>query len=163
MTSTAASTFTYVTFIRTTPERLWSALTGPEFTKQYWFGMRSESDWKAGSPWRLVFPEGRVADTGEVVEAVPSKRLVLRWRNELRPELKAEGHSRCTIDLEPAGDTVKLTITHVMERAASKLIEAVSGGWPKVLSSLKSLLETGTGLPRIHEVQSCIGTEAKAS
>jgi uncharacterized protein YndB with AHSA1/START domain len=137
------STFVYVTFIRTTPERLWTALTSPEFTRQYWFGMHHDTDWKAGSRWQLVFPDGRVADTGEIVEIDPPRRLVLKWRNEFRPELKSEGYSQCTVELEPTGGAVKLTITHVMDHADSKFIEAVSGGWPRILSNLKSLLETG--------------------
>jgi uncharacterized protein YndB with AHSA1/START domain len=135
--------FVYVTFIRTTPEQLWSALTSPDFTKQYWFGVHHETDWKAGSSWRLVFPDGRVADTGEIVEIDPPRRLVLKWRNEFRPELKSEGYSRCTVELEPVAGAVKLTITHTIDRAESKFIEAVSGGWPRILSNLKSLLETG--------------------
>jgi uncharacterized protein YndB with AHSA1/START domain len=143
MTDAATTTFVYVTFIRTTPERLWSALTNPDFTKKYWFGMYQETDWKAGSSWRMVFPDGRVADTGEIVEVDPPRRLVIRWQNEFRPELKAEGYSRCTMDLEPMADVVKLTITHAMDRAESKFVEAVSGGWPRILANLKSLLETG--------------------
>ena len=143
MSNASASTFVYVTFIRTTPEKLWAALTSPAFTKKYWFGMHQETAWKAGAPWQLVFPDGRVADTGEIVEVDPPKRLVLRWRNEFRPELKAEGDSRCTVELEPIGTAVKLTITHEMDRSESKLIQAVSGGWPRILSNLKSLLETG--------------------
>jgi uncharacterized protein YndB with AHSA1/START domain len=143
MTSTSASTFVYVTFIRTTPERLWSALTSPDFMKQYWFGMHQEADWKPGAPWRLVFADGRTADTGEVVAVDPPKRLVVKWRNEFKPELKEEGYSRCTFELEPTDAAVKLTITHAMERSDSKFIVAVSGGWPRVLSNLKSLLETG--------------------
>jgi uncharacterized protein YndB with AHSA1/START domain len=143
MADASNATFIYVTFIRTTPERLWSALTSPEFTRKYWYGTHQESDWEAGSPWRLVFADGRVADTGEVVEIDPPRRLVLKWRNEFRPELKSEGYSRCTLALEPVDGAVKLTITHMMDRAESKFIEAVSGGWPQVLSNLKSLLETG--------------------
>jgi uncharacterized protein YndB with AHSA1/START domain len=143
MNSPSASKFVYVTFIRATPERLWTALTTPEFTKQYWFGMHCESEWQAGSPWRLMFQDGRVADTGEIIEADRPKRLVIKWRNEFRPEIKAEGYSRCTIELEPMGEAVKLTVTHEMERPGTKLIEAVSGGWPRILSNLKSLLETG--------------------
>lgn len=137
------STFVYVTFIRTTPERLWSALTGPDFIKQYWFDMQVACDWKAGSPWRLVFPDGRIADTGEVAEIDPPRRLVIRWMHQWQPELKAEGPSRMTMELEPVDGAVKLTVTHTMERAESKLIQAVSGGWPVILSNLKSLLETG--------------------
>ena len=143
MTSAAESTFVYVTFIRTTPERLWSALTTPDFTKQYFFGVHHETDWKPGSPWRLVFSDGRTADAGGILEVEPLKRLVIKWRNEFKPELKAEGYSRCTIALEPTGGAIKLTITHTIDRAESKLIEAVSGGWPRILSNLKSLLETG--------------------
>ena len=135
--------FVYVTFIRTTAERLWSALTSPEFTKQYWFGMHHETDWKAGSPWKLVFPDGRTADVGEIVEVNPPRRLVLKWRNEFKSELKSEGYSRCTIELEPVGEAVKLTVTHEIDAPGSKFIEAVSSGWPRILSNLKSLLETG--------------------
>ena len=135
--------FVYVTFIRTTPEQLWSALTSPEFTRKYWFGVHHETDWKAGSPWQMVFPDGRVADSGEIVEIDCPKRLVLKWRNEFRPELKSEGYSQCTIELEPIGEAVKLTITHEIDHPDSKFIEAVSGGWPRILSNLKSLLETG--------------------
>jgi uncharacterized protein YndB with AHSA1/START domain len=138
------STFVYVSYIRTTPEKLWSALTDAEFMKQYWFGMHCESEWKAGSSWKLVSGEGQLYDAGEIVEADPPRRLVIRWQNQFRPELKAEGHSLCTMELEPSGPAVKLSITHTIEREPSKLIEAVSGGWPKVISNLKSLLETGS-------------------
>ena len=137
------SEFVYVVYIRTTPERLWSALTSPDFMKQYWFGTHFQTDWKSGSAWQMLFPDGRVADTGEVIEIDPPRRLVLKWRNDFRPELKSEGYARCTIDLEPTDSAVKLTITHMMDRAESKFIEAVSGGWPRILSNLKSLLETG--------------------
>jgi uncharacterized protein YndB with AHSA1/START domain len=141
------STFVYVTFIRTTPERLWTALTTEDFMRQYWFGMHCESDWKAGSPWKLVFPDGRVADSGEIVAADPPRRLVIRWRNQWKPELQAEGDSLCTFEIETvphvSHQAVKLSILHSMDRPESKLIEAVSGGWPRILSNLKSLLETG--------------------
>jgi uncharacterized protein YndB with AHSA1/START domain len=143
MNDSSASRFVYVTFIRTTPERLWHALTSSEFTTQYWFGIQIESDWKAGSAWQLMFQDGRVADAGEIVEAERPRRLVIKWRNEFKPELKAEGYSRCTMDLEPRGAAVKLTITHEMEKPGTKFIESVSGGWPLILSNLKSLLETG--------------------
>jgi uncharacterized protein YndB with AHSA1/START domain len=143
MTAKPHSQFVYVTFIRTTPETLWRALISPEFTRQYWMDMHQESDWKVGSPWKLVFPDGRVGDTGKVVEFDPPRRLVLDWQNEFRPELKVEGVSRCTMDLEPSGDVVKLTITHGIDYANSEFIKAVSGGWPMILSNLKSLLETG--------------------
>ena len=142
--------FVYVTYIRSTPEKVWQALTDQQMIRKYWFGMTAECDWKPGSSWHLKFEDGRTADTGEVLEAVPPKRLVLKWRNEFKPELKAEGYSRCTMEIELAdyypdfgGKAVKLAITHELEGEGTKLIEAVSGGWPKVLSNLKSLLETG--------------------
>jgi uncharacterized protein YndB with AHSA1/START domain len=140
----ARSTFVYVTYIRTTPARLWSALTDAEFMTQYWFGMQCDSRWSPGSPWRLVSPDGEVLDAGEFVEADPPRRLVIRWRHQNKAELKAEGDSLCTMELEPNGPAVKLSITHTIERDASKLITAVSGGWPKILANLKSLLETGS-------------------
>ncbi|MHB8812100.1 MAG: SRPBCC family protein [Steroidobacteraceae bacterium] len=140
----ARSTFVYVTYIRTTPERLWSALTDAEFMKQYWFGTHCESEWAAGAAWKMVYPDGRITDAGQVVEAEPPRRLVIRWQNQFRPELEAEGESLCTIELEPIGAAVKLSITHTIERDHSKFIEAVSGGWPKIISNLKSLLETGS-------------------
>jgi len=138
------STFVYVTYIQTTPEKLWSALTNAEFAKQYWFGCHCESEWTAGSPWKLVSPGGEILDAGEIVEAKPPRRLVIRWQQQKKPELKAEGASLCTMEIEPSGTAVKLSITHVIEREPSKFIEAVAGGWPKVISNLKSLLETGS-------------------
>lgn len=143
MSQAAESRFVYVTFIRTTPEKLWSALTDVKQMKEYWFGMQLKADWRTGAEWHMVFPDGRVADTGEILELERPKRIRLKWRNEFRPELKAEGFALCTIEIEPYGDAVRLSITHAIERAESKFIEAVSGGWPKVLSNLKSLLETG--------------------
>ena len=142
----ARSTFVYVTYIRTTPQKLWSALTDAEFMKQYWFGVHCESEWAAGSSWRLVAPDGQIFDAGEIVEAEPTRRLVIRWQHQNKPELKAEGASLCTMALEPSGPAVKLSITHTIEREPSKLIEAISGGWPKVISNLKSLLETGSAV-----------------
>jgi uncharacterized protein YndB with AHSA1/START domain len=144
------SKFVYVTYIRTTPEKLWEALTKPEFTRAYWFGVAHECAWEVGSPWRLVFADGRVGDTGEVVAIDRPRRLVLKWRNEFRPELKAEGYSRATLEIEAIGDMVKLTVTHEMEREGSAFIEAVSNGWPSILASLKSLLETGKALERLR-------------
>jgi len=138
--------FLYVTYIRTTPERLWDALTKPEFTRLYWRGIWHDCDWQAGSPWRMTFRDGRVCDAGEVAEVDRPRRLVLNWRHELYPELKAEGYSRATFVLEPMNDVVKLTVTHEIDRDGSKLIAAVSTGWPSILSSLKSFLETGDGL-----------------
>jgi uncharacterized protein YndB with AHSA1/START domain len=141
----ARSTFVYVTYIRTTPEKLWSALTDDvEFMKQYWFGTHCESAWTPGSSWKMVYPDGSITDAGKIVEAEPPRRLVIRWQNQIKPELKAEGESLCTMEIEPIGTAVKLSITHTIEREPSKFIAAVSGGWPKIISNLKSLLETGS-------------------
>ena len=142
----ASSRFVYVTYIRTTPEKLWRALTDPEFTRRYWVGTWQDCTWKPGASWKLMIPDGRVGDSGEVLEFDPPRRLVLSWRNEFKPELRAEGYSRLTYELEPQGDRVKLTVIHEMEKPGSKFIEAVSNGWPHLLSSLKSLLETGESL-----------------
>jgi uncharacterized protein YndB with AHSA1/START domain len=142
----AESRFVYVTYIRTTPEKLWRALLDPEFTRQYWCATHQESEWKPGASWRIMIPDGRVADSGEVLEIEPQRRLVLKWRNEFKPELLAEGYSRMTYELEPQGEVVKLTIIHEMDRPESKFIQAVSDGWPMILASLKSLLETGEPL-----------------
>ena len=142
--------FVYVTYLRTTPEKLWAALTDPQTIKRYWFNITAECAFTPGSPWRLKFEDGRTADSGQILESDPPKRLVIRWRNEFKPELKAEGYSRCTMEIEMAdyypdfgGKAAKLTITHELEGEGTRFIEAVSGGWPKVLSNLKSLLETG--------------------
>jgi uncharacterized protein YndB with AHSA1/START domain len=116
--------------------------------KQYWFGVHGESQWTAGSSWKLVSPQGQVLDAGEILEAVPPRRLVIRWLNQFKPELKTEGESLCTMEIEPSGAAVKLSITHTIECEPSKFIEAVSGGWPKVISNLKSVLETGSVVMR---------------
>ena len=142
----ANSRFVYVTYIRTTPEKLWQALIDPEFTRQYWSETRQESEWKPGASWRIMIPDGRTADSGEILEIEPPRKLVLTWRNEFMPELQAEGHSRVTYELEQVGESVKLTVIHEMDKPESKLIEAVSSGWPQILASLKSLLETGESL-----------------
>ena len=142
----ASSRFVYVTYIRTTPEKLWRALIDPEFTRRYWCDTHQESDWKEGASWQIMIPDGRVADSGEVLEIEPPRKLVLKWRNEFRPEVRAEGYSRLTYQLEAVGESVKLTVVHEMDRPDSKLIEGVSRGWPHILASLKSLLETGESL-----------------
>ena len=136
------SKFVYVTYIRTTPEKLWHALTTPEIIKQYRFGMIVESEWKIGSSWRM-YADGSLMDSGEILESVAPTQLVLSWRSEWEPEFKAEGFSRCAFEIEPTGASAKLRLTHSMERLDSKFIAAVSEGWPLVLSNLKSLLETG--------------------
>jgi uncharacterized protein YndB with AHSA1/START domain len=93
-----------------------------------------------------MIPDGRVADSGKVLEIEPERRLVLSWRNEFKPEVSEDGHSRLTYELEQQGESVKLTVIHESDHPKSKLIDAVSQGWPHILASLKSLLETGESL-----------------
>ena len=138
------SRFVYVTYINVAPEKVWDALVTPDFMRQYFFGSAFETDWQVGSPWKLYMADGALADSGEVLEVEAPKRLVMSWRSEWMPEAKAEGYGRLVAEIEPAGEAAKLTITHTMDKPDSKLIVNVSGGWPKILSNLKSLLETGT-------------------
>lgn len=145
----AGSSFVYVTYIRSPQQKVWDALTKPEFQKLYWFGMHQQTDWKPGSSWKLLFEDGRVADMGEVLEFDAPSRLAIKWRNEIRPDFKDEGFTRCVMSLEHDGELTKLTIDHSIEREGAKIItEGVSTGWPKILSSLKSMLETGNALER---------------
>jgi uncharacterized protein YndB with AHSA1/START domain len=147
----SGSKFVYVTYIRIPPEKLWHALTTPELIKQYRFGMSVESEWKVGSAWRM-YAYGSLMDSGEILESISQRRLVMSWRNEWKPEFKAEGYSRLVYEIEPTGPSAKFTLTHSMERPDSKFIEAVSEGWPLVLSNLKSLLETGDVAVVYHRV-----------
>jgi uncharacterized protein YndB with AHSA1/START domain len=140
----AASTFMYVTYIRTTMEKLWTALTDAEIIQQWWFGTRCESEWRAGSPWKMIYPDGHIPDTGEILTAKRPSKLVIRWQHQLVPEFNAEGDSLCTMEMESDGSAVRLILTHAIDREHSKFIAAVSHAWPMVLSNLKSLLETGS-------------------
>ncbi|MGW5671653.1 ArsR/SmtB family transcription factor [Micromonospora sp. NPDC003776] len=161
-------TFVYTTYIRTTPQRLWRALIEPEFTRRYWGGAALVSDWQVGSPvlWQES-PDGRPKDLGQrVLEAEPYRRLSYTWHGfqpehaahfgwseeELAARL-AERRSKVTFDLAPHGEAVRLTVIHddfspdsEMHRAISGQLDG-SGGWPELLASLKSLLETGEPLP----------------
>ena len=138
----SSSKFVYISYIRVTAERLWQALTTPEIIQQFRFGMIVESEWKVGSSWRM-YADGKLMDSGEILESIAPKRLALSWRSEWEPEFTAEGYSRCVYEIEPTGVAAKLTLTHSMEQPDSKFIEAVSEGWPLVISNLKSLMETG--------------------
>jgi uncharacterized protein YndB with AHSA1/START domain len=138
------SSYVYVTYIRSSRQKVWDALTEPEFQKRYWFGGHQESDWKKGSSWKMFMPEHGLTDSGEILESDPPHRLVIKWRNEFRPHLKEEGWSRCVMELSQEADLTKLMITHTIEKENSQFIQAVSGGWPRILSSLKSYLETGS-------------------
>ena len=136
----------YVMYIAATPKRIFDAIVKPEFARQYW-GHENVSDWKPGSPWEHRDPDnGNVKMTGKVVECDPPKRLVITW---VRPAETADpnAHSRVTFELEPIDEMVKLTVTHDQLVAGSDMEKGIVYGWPRVLSSLKTFLETGKPLP----------------
>jgi uncharacterized protein YndB with AHSA1/START domain len=137
--------FIYVTYIETTPEKLWEALTSSDFTKRYWWDTRVVSDWKVGSPFSLVL-NGRTTDVGEVLEAERPRRLSYTFRHILNEAARNERPSRVTFVLEPHGKLVKLTLTHEDFAEDSVVIDGISKGWPAIMSSLKSLLESGEAL-----------------
>ena len=141
----ANPSFIYVTYIATTPQKLWQALTEKAFTQQYWSGTSIESDWTPGAAVRFV-SKGEVHNAGEVLVCEPYRRLSYSWHVEFHEIFKREKPSRVTFEIEPLGAEVKLTVTHDAFEPGSKVLEAVSNGWPAVLSSLKSLLETGRAL-----------------
>ena len=109
--------FVYVTYIASTPERIWEALTKAEFTERYMFGRRVESTWAVGAPVRYFGRDGRVSDSGEVLESDAPHRLVITWRVEFDDALRGEGYSKVTFELEPLGGEVKLTVIHDELRA----------------------------------------------
>jgi uncharacterized protein YndB with AHSA1/START domain len=136
--------FVYTTYIETSAEKLWLALTDGDFTERYWFGHRVSSDWEAGSPY-VFARQGATSIEGNVLVSEPYTRLVYTW-NPCLPEARRERISRVTFDLEPRGRVIKLTVTHDNLDEAGKTLRDISGGWPMVLASLKSFLETGHAL-----------------
>lgn len=133
--------FVYVTYIATTPEKLWEALTGEEFTQKYWGGRRIQSNWRVGSPVKPVKDDGDSDWEGEVLESDPPHRLSYTFQS---PGATEAHPSRVLFELEPNGSTVKLTLTH--DNLDTRGYMALSRGWSAILSSLKSLLETGEPL-----------------
>jgi uncharacterized protein YndB with AHSA1/START domain len=146
MTDKSAS-FVYVTFIRTTPEKVFEAITRPEIARRYWGHENVSEDWRPGSGWQHIrTDEARTVDlVGEVIESDPPKRLVISWANESQKD-DPDQYSRVTFDIEPQGDVVKLTVAHDELQPGSGMLNGISKGWPHVLSSMKSFLETGQGL-----------------
>ncbi|MBI1215440.1 MAG: polyketide cyclase [Alphaproteobacteria bacterium] len=136
--------FVYTTYIKSTPEKVWEAIVNPEFAAQYWGGLGIVSDLKKGSKWRLVDTkdESIVKCIGEVVESTPPERLTLTWAD---PSNEADV-SRVTFEIGLSGDLVRLDVIHGDFKPGSDMLEKISGGWPLVLSSLKSLLETGKSI-----------------
>ncbi len=130
--------FVYVIYIASSPEKVWHALTDAELSERYWFGNRVESDWKVGSPFALK--RGKTIVTGVVLEIDPPRRLSYTFHHEQKDH-QHEKPSRVTLEIEQQKDQVKLTVVHDDFEPGSKVFESISGGWPLVLSSLKSLLE----------------------
>ena len=141
--------FVYVVYISTTPEKVWNALLDAKMTKQYWQN-DNVSDWKPGSKWehRSSEKDRTLRLVGKVVESSPPRRLVLTWAFPT-DEANEKKHSRVTFDIEPVRDVVRLTVTHDRLEPGSDMEKSIMEGWPKVLSSLKSLLETGRALPKL--------------
>jgi uncharacterized protein YndB with AHSA1/START domain len=137
--------FVYVTYIETTPEKLWEALTSSEFSKHYWFGTEVRSDWKVGAPFALVM-NGTTTDVGEVLEFDRPRRLSYTFRHVLSEAARKERPTRVVFNLESHGKLVKLTLTHEDFETGSVILDGISKGWPAILSSLKSMLESGTAL-----------------
>jgi uncharacterized protein YndB with AHSA1/START domain len=138
--------FVYVTYINTTPEKVWAALIDNEMIKQYWSRHKNMSDWKVGSTWlHQDYDSGATDIEGKVVEVEAPRRLVLTWAGA-NEDLRNEKPSRVTFDIRSFLDVVRLTLTHDELEAGSKMFEGIAAGWPVVLSSLKTLLETGRPL-----------------
>lgn len=138
--------FVYVTYINATPEKTFQALVDGEMTRQYW-QHDNVSDWKPGSHWEHQrCNEAHTVDiVGEVVESTPPSRLVMTWASPENAADKAK-HSRVAIDIEPVGAMVRLTVTHDELETGSDMLKGISNGWPRVLSSMKTFLETGSPL-----------------
>jgi uncharacterized protein YndB with AHSA1/START domain len=143
---TGKASFVYVTYIRSTPEKVFEAIGQPEVARRYW-GHENISDWKPGSDWQHVRAnEQRTVNiVGKVVEVVPPTRLVITWASPSRADDPA-AYSRVTFDIAPFDGMVRLTVSHDELEAGSGMAKGIQQGWPIVLSSLKSLLETGQGI-----------------
>ncbi|MGH3464172.1 MAG: ArsR/SmtB family transcription factor [Kribbellaceae bacterium] len=153
--------FVYTTYVRTTPEKLWQALTDPAFTSRYW-GTTFTTDWTPGAEMAWEQFGVKITDPEQVVlEADPYRRLSYTWHtftpefaksvgldDEYLAKAAGERRSKVTFDLEPRGELVKLTVVHDDFEPDSIVLQSVSQGWPELLSSLKSLLETGQPLPQ---------------
>jgi uncharacterized protein YndB with AHSA1/START domain len=137
--------FVYVTYIETTPEKLWEALTSSEFSKRYWFNTEFQTDWKVGSSFALVM-DGTTTDVGEVLEFDRPRRLSYTFHHILSEAARKERPTRVVFNIEPHGKLVKLTLTHEDFETGSKLLDGISKGWPAILSSLKTMLESGNAL-----------------
>jgi uncharacterized protein YndB with AHSA1/START domain len=139
--------FVYVVYIAATPDQVWDGLTNGAFTQQYWGGMRIQSDWHVGSPVTLVTRGGAVGVEGEVLESEPPRVLAYTFHMLAGSEKRNEQPSRVRFEVEAVGAMVKLTLTHDRFASGSATFEDTRHGWPAIMCSLKSLLETGAPLP----------------
>jgi uncharacterized protein YndB with AHSA1/START domain len=139
--------FVYVTYIKTTPDKLWQALTDGEFTRRYWGGRRIQSEWQVGSSVRHMREDGGIDWEGEVLQAEPPRLLSYTFHMQISERHRGDLPSRVTFELQPMGSVVKLTLTHDDFEPNSATFETTLHGWPAILSSLKSLLESGSPLP----------------
>lgn len=140
--------FMYTTYIKTTPEKIWQAITTPEFCRQYW-GHENQSDWKEGSDWKHVSSDGtQVRIVGKVLESNPPKRLVMSWAS---PDNKSD-QSQVAFDITVTADMVRLDVVH--SKLSPDMRSKVSQGWPLVLSSMKSFIETGKAID-IFAIKKC--------
>jgi uncharacterized protein YndB with AHSA1/START domain len=144
--------FVYVTYIHSTADAVWRALTDGEVTKSYWSNHRNSSDWKSGSEWRHEdYDDPAIIDVvGTVVESDPPRRLVVTWASP-RDAASPGKHSRVTYDILEDTGVVRLTVTHDDLEPGSGMEYGITHGWPVVLSNLKSFLETGSALPPIRD------------
>jgi uncharacterized protein YndB with AHSA1/START domain len=140
------TSFVYVTYILSTPDKVFEAITKPDVARRYW-GHENVSDWKVGSNWEHIRADDKrtLQLVGKVVEVSPPRRLVITWANASQASDPA-AYSRVTFEIEEYENMVKLTVTHDELEAGSGMATGISKGWPVVLSSMKSLLETGRGL-----------------
>ncbi|MBL8549393.1 MAG: SRPBCC family protein [Hyphomonadaceae bacterium] len=136
----------YVTYIKTTPEKAWEALTSAAFSRKMFFGLSIEGDWKVGGGWAFKSPDGSVHDEGEVLECDPPRKLRLSWRVLFFEEARKLSPAFITYEIEPLGEVVRLTMTqHQPKPIPRKFYQGGKQGWPLILSILKSVLETGEG------------------
>jgi len=143
--------FVYVTYIATTPEKLWNALIDPETTAKYWQHV-NVSDWQPGSTWehRRSVEEGTPLLVGKILESYPPRRLVLTWAFPADAS-REKKHTQVTFEIEQFRGVVRLTVTHDHLEPDSEMLRGITDGWPKVLSSLKSFLEVGRPLPKLWD------------
>ena len=152
--------FVYTTYISSTPQKVWDAITTPEFARQYW-GHANVSDWNPGSKWDHVTKDGDIRITGQVLETRPPSRLVISWASPENIADKSE-YSRVTFEIEAMGEVVRLNVIHDQLKAGSEMAKGISKGWPLVLSGLKSFLETGKAAD-IMAIKSCAQQQAKVA